>query len=133
MIGVWIDLRDETLLYLIRLSLDVVIALYGQLRVADIHRVELDLCFTFVTPPTPPHPPCAPQSFIRTISLRFISKVDILEPPAPGDGTTPLDSGAAAPPAGDGAVGLEGVTGGKEVTFSVWNQAPLPCRFLFSR
>lgn len=39
-----------------------------------------------------------------------------------------------------GALGGEGVPaeegsspGGKEVTFSLWNQAAFPCRFVFSR
>ena len=76
-------------------------------------------------------------------------QVDILDPPAPegeevvgaaagGAGKTPavVDGGGGG--GGEGAnaaaagAGTEDASGGKEVTFSVWNQGAFPCRFLFS-
>lgn len=66
-------------------------------------------------------------------------QVDILEPPAPERGdaaaTKPpvvVSGGAGAPIPGAAGSGTEEASGGKEVTFWVWNQGSLPCRFLFS-
>lgn len=73
--------------------------------------------------------------------LKF-DQVDILEPPAPADGgdaaaatKTPAvvtGGGADVSNAGAPGFGTEEASGGKEVTFCVWNQGSSPCRFLFS-
>ncbi len=75
-------------------------------------------------------------------------QVDILEPPAAegeeAAGAAVAGSANNPPVVGSGGGGGEGVTagaaitgtedasGGKEVTFSIWNQGTFPCRFLFA-
>lgn len=69
-------------------------------------------------------------------------QVDILEPAAPEGGDTAattkaptvVDGGAGEPSAGvAGPVMNEDASGGKEVTFCVWNRGSFPCRFMFAR
>ena len=68
-------------------------------------------------------------------------QVDILDPPAPEGGdaaataktSTAMGGGAGEPGAGAAGSGAEEeASGGKEVTFCVWNQGSFPCRFVFA-